>query len=160
VYALVLRQSCSLVSCKESGINVLEGSCSATSGDRANERGKVLPRFATKSVASTLHCIRTHLHHLLYPYLTSLQTSFTAFAGFSLLAVSPWSQIHADAPLADHEQVRPGKTDERSLQGAGLIAMSDVATHNRKEDCWVVIDGQVWDMTHVSTFNPIPSTVY
>lgn len=88
--------------------------------------------------------------------LTIPQTSFAVVSGFSLWVVSPWSPIHADAPLPDHDRVLPGKTDERSLQGAGLIAMSEVAEHNRKEDCWVVIDGQVWDMTNVSIPQPSP----
>lgn len=82
------------------------------------------------------------------PELTTRQTSIAVGSGLTLCAVSSWSPIHADAP--NHQHVVPGKTDERSLQGAGLIPMSEVSTHDRRDDCWVVVDGQVWDMTGVS----------
>lgn len=32
----------------------------------------------------------------------------------------------------------------------GLIPFSEVQKHNTKDDCWVVIEGRVYDLTEVS----------
>lgn len=37
--------------------------------------------------------------------------------------------------------------------GRGLIPMSEVEKHKTKEDLWVVINGQVYDLTQVRTTN-------
>jgi hypothetical protein len=91
--------------------------------------------------------------------LTVPQTSIAIAASITVLGLT-YSQIHADAPSAGDAIVpepRAGKTDERTLQGEGLIPMSEVAKHARREDCWVVIGGQVWDMTNVSSSSlPLP----
>lgn len=34
--------------------------------------------------------------------------------------------------------------------GKGLIPFSEVQKHNSPEDCWVVIEGKVYDLTEVS----------
>ncbi len=35
-----------------------------------------------------------------------------------------------------------------------LISMQDVAKHNKKEDCWVVIHGRVYDLTKFIDSHP------
>ncbi|KAI5448979.1 hypothetical protein NCC49_005712 [Naganishia albida] len=82
-------------------------------------------------------------------------SSIVAASTITLLGLT-YSRVHADAEAynAVVPEPRAGKTDERTLQGEGLIPMSEVAKHGTKEDCWVVIGGQVWDMTNFLQSHP------
>jgi hypothetical protein len=95
---------------------------------------------------------RKSLPHLHQPKANPSQSSIAIASTITLLTLT-YSRIHADALAndADVPEPRAGKTDERTLQGEGLIPMSEVEKHATKEDCWVVIGGQVWDMTNVRT---------
>jgi hypothetical protein len=73
------------------------------------------------------------------------QVSVFIFSTLCLAASRSWSPVHTD-----DSSVVPGRTDERTLQGTGLISMFEVEKHNKREDCWIVLEGQVWDMTGVS----------
>jgi L-lactate dehydrogenase (cytochrome) len=37
----------------------------------------------------------------------------------------------------------------------GLIPYGEVQKHNTPEDCWVVLNGKVYDLTEVSDFLPL-----
>ncbi|KAJ9100871.1 hypothetical protein QFC20_005360 [Naganishia adeliensis] len=82
-------------------------------------------------------------------------SSIVAASTITFLTLT-YTRIHADAQAhgAVVPEPRAGKTDERTLQGEGLIPTSEVEKHATKEDCWVVIGGQVWDMTNFLQSHP------
>ncbi|GHJ85958.1 hypothetical protein NliqN6_2360 [Naganishia liquefaciens] len=66
------------------------------------------------------------------------------------LIAQTWTPIALDA------QPAAGEDDEGTLQPSGqkLIPMSEVALHNTRDDCWVVIEGMVYDVTDFLGMHP------
>lgn len=54
-----------------------------------------------------------------------------------------------DRTVAQVEEERLPKPEEKKKQGGakGEYTMEEVGKHNKEEDCWVVIDGEVLDVT-------------
>ncbi|KAK5077736.1 hypothetical protein LTR70_009471 [Exophiala xenobiotica] len=45
--------------------------------------------------------------------------------------------------------------------GESKIAVSEIQSHNKEEDCWIVVDGQVWDITQFAPEHPGgPAIIY
>lgn len=51
----------------------------------------------------------------------------------------------------DAQEEKKASSSGAPQKKAGAYTMEDVAKHNKKDDCWVVVDGQVLDVTSVST---------
>lgn len=42
-----------------------------------------------------------------------------------------------------------------------LLSVEDISKHNSPEDCWVVVDGKVWDLTEFAPEHPgAPDSMY
>lgn len=54
-----------------------------------------------------------------------------------------------DRTLAQVEEEKLPKPEEKKKEGGpkGEYTMEEVGKHNKEEDCWVVIDGEVLDVT-------------
>lgn len=74
------------------------------------------------------------------------QTSVNAKAAGRLGAVAG----HLDAPKAPSPPAAPAKPEEKKGPHTQEFTMEEVAKHNKKDDIWVVVDGQVLDVTSVS----------
>jgi L-lactate dehydrogenase (cytochrome) len=37
---------------------------------------------------------------------------------------------------------------------AKLLSVEEISKHNTPEDCWIVVDGNVWDMTEFAPEHP------
>lgn len=48
---------------------------------------------------------------------------------------------------------------KRPMRRSELISMDEVSQHNKEGDLWVVMNGDVWDLTEVSSLPPLPSLV-
>lgn len=35
-----------------------------------------------------------------------------------------------------------------------LLSVREIATHNKVDDCWLLIEGQVWDLTQFAPEHP------
>ncbi|CAJ1378084.1 unnamed protein product [Effrenium voratum] len=60
----------------------------------------------------------------------------------------------AGGSYEDKMNSAPAATANGTGGGGGGITMSDVAKHNSKSDCWVVVDGQVLDVTSFLSEHP------
>jgi L-lactate dehydrogenase (cytochrome) len=40
------------------------------------------------------------------------------------------------------------------MSAAKLISVSEIGRHNTPSDCWIVVDGQVWDVTDFHEEHP------
>ncbi len=38
--------------------------------------------------------------------------------------------------------------------GAPLLSCAQISAHNTPDDCWIVVDNQVWDMTEFAPEHP------
>eukprot|EP00472_Partenskyella_glossopodia_P005024 CAMPEP_0197535778 /NCGR_PEP_ID=MMETSP1318-20131121/51636_1 /TAXON_ID=552666 /ORGANISM="Partenskyella glossopodia, Strain RCC365" /LENGTH=573 /DNA_ID=CAMNT_0043093455 /DNA_START=64 /DNA_END=1785 /DNA_ORIENTATION=+ len=47
----------------------------------------------------------------------------------------------------DSHTLSPLSTDSGTVSGPEIIAMSEVAKHNKDDDCWIVVDGIVYDVS-------------
>lgn len=47
-----------------------------------------------------------------------------------------------------HPSDRTRMAEERS------ISVEEISKHNTKEDCWIVVDGKVWDITDFAPEHP------
>ncbi|KAF7973442.1 hypothetical protein HWV62_15138 [Athelia sp. TMB] len=71
-------------------------------------------------------------------YLLQATSAAVAKAGGRLAGVA----AHLDAPKAEAP-----KEEAKAAGGKKEFTMAEVATHNKKDDIWVVVDGQVLDVT-------------
>ncbi|KAJ2366952.1 hypothetical protein H4S02_002022 [Coemansia sp. RSA 2611] len=44
--------------------------------------------------------------------------------------------------------------DLRGVEGLQMLTMEDVAKHNKRDDCWMVICGKVYNVTRYLDFHP------
>ncbi|MFA6902186.1 MAG: cytochrome b5 domain-containing protein [Gallionellaceae bacterium] len=49
--------------------------------------------------------------------------------------------------LADYLRASPPQAAPAATPALREYSLADVATHNRQDDCWMEIEGQVYDMT-------------
>ena len=40
------------------------------------------------------------------------------------------------------------------MAGLTLLTVEEISTHHSQDDCWVVIDGKVWDVTGFAPEHP------
>jgi cytochrome b involved in lipid metabolism len=71
-----------------------------------------------------------------------------AVAGHLDASSSSSSSSSKPAPASSAPAPAPSKSDSKSF------SMADVAKHNTKNDCWVVVDGQVLDVTEFLPDHP------
>lgn len=51
-------------------------------------------------------------------------------------------------------------TDEGKNPGSAvLIGLDDLASHNTEKDCWIVVEGKVYDITSYVPRHPVPPAV-
>ena len=75
-------------------------------------------------------------------YLLQTTSKIAEKAGGRLGAIAG----HLDAAPAPAKEA--AETEASASKGdAKVFSMDDVAKHNKKDDCWVVVDGQVLDVT-------------
>ena len=55
------------------------------------------------------------------------------------------------APKPEQAEQKSEKKAEESPAKSGGFTAADVAKHNTKDDCWVIVDGKVLDLTKVSS---------
>ena len=62
----------------------------------------------------------------------------------------------SDAQMAEIEvMVKSGKVDRKgSKKKEKLVSAETVSKHNKPEDCWLVIDGKVWDFSEFAPEHP------
>lgn len=75
---------------------------------------------------------------------------YTCFVAFWSSVISIWSF----AALAAGGGAAEGEPD-----GEGAITASEVAEHSTPDDCWMVIDGVVYDVSEYIPQHPAPPTV-
>lgn len=51
------------------------------------------------------------------------------------------------------------ETNRREIEDLGLISFDEVTQHNSVDDCWMVIGGQVLDVTEFIAFHPGGQTI-
>jgi len=72
-------------------------------------------------------------------YLLQATSAAVSKAGGRLAGVA----AHLDAPKTEE----PKKEEAKAAGGKKEFTMAEVASHNKKDDIWVVVDGQVLDVT-------------
>lgn len=83
-------------------------------------------------------------------YLLQTTSAIVQKAGGRLSALTGQLGGGASAP-ASSQAKEEKKTEGGAKSGsAGLYSMDEVAKHNKKDDVWVVVDGQVLNVTNVS----------
>ena len=40
------------------------------------------------------------------------------------------------------------------MAGDRFVSVEDISRHNTPEDCWIVVDGKVWDITEFAPEHP------
>ena len=40
------------------------------------------------------------------------------------------------------------------MAGEALLSVEEIKTHNSPDDCWIVVDGKVWDITDFAPEHP------
>ncbi len=60
--------------------------------------------------------------------------------------------ITTSEPVRNEEALDDPAPSADQATGHGLISYSEVQKHNKKEDCWVVIDGRIYDLTEVGCY--------
>jgi succinate dehydrogenase/fumarate reductase flavoprotein subunit len=90
-------------------------------------------------------------------YLLQTTSAIVQKAGGRLGAIA--GQLGGSTPATSESKKEPVSSSTDKKGGAMKeFTMGEVATHNKKEDIWVVVDGQVLDVTSVSS-NSLSSTL-
>lgn len=82
-------------------------------------------------------------------YLLQVASAAVAKAGGRLANVA----AHLDAPVAAPAAPAAKPEEVQTSGGVKVFSMAEVAKHNKKDDIWVVVNGQVLDVTSVSLFH-------
>lgn len=80
-------------------------------------------------------------------YLLQAAAQAISKAGGRLGALS--SQLSGSAPSPSAEPAASSSAPATSSGSAGTFSAEEVAKHKSKDDCWVIVDGQVLDVTKV-----------
>jgi len=85
---------------------------------------------------------------------------FSAFVAFwSVLATL--LLLHALAPEAGTDRQQPAEDSDRNAaeDEPPRYALSDIALHAALDDCWIAVEGQVYDITDYIPRHPAPDDV-
>ena len=44
--------------------------------------------------------------------------------------------------------------NRKTMADQKLLSVEEISKHNTAEDCWIVVDGQVWDITEFAPEHP------
>jgi hypothetical protein len=91
-------------------------------------------------------------------YLLQTTSAAVAKAGGRLSALA--GQLGAGPALSSAASPAAPQEEQKASSGSNTYTMEDVAKHNKKDDIWVVVDGQVLDVTSVNSYPPHTCTEY
>jgi len=74
---------------------------------------------------------------------------YSAFIAF-------WASI---ATLVAVQVLATDGTDSTSLAGATPITLEELASHNSEQDCWIAVEGKVYDITTYVPKHPVPPAI-
>lgn len=84
-------------------------------------------------------------------YLLQATSAAVQKAGGRLAAVAG----HIASTATASEEKRPqGQKQTQTQSSSGEFTLEEVAKHNKKDDIWVIVNGQVLDVTNVSISDP------
>lgn len=85
-------------------------------------------------------------------YLLQQASQAVQKAGGRLGALGGHLGASTSAPAPTPSSPAPNESSASTSKSAGTYSLEDVAKHNKKDDCWVIVDGQVLDVTSVCPF--------
>lgn len=75
------------------------------------------------------------------------------------LAATVGAYVLSNSVRLDSKPAGGKKTAKATAAAPGLIPFSEVAKHNTPEDCWVVLEGKVYDLTAFAQIHPGGSNI-
>ena len=81
-------------------------------------------------------------------------TSPSFKTAFSSLAAMDWPQTLSITRLSLHKCLTLPASVFQITHRPGVVSFSELAKHNTKDSCWLLIDGHVYDATSVLRWHP------